>query len=56
MTKHGYTLDAEVLEDHARAAERETIYILGHSQDEIRRLIDQAAILLSTTERQEVEI
>jgi ubiquinone/menaquinone biosynthesis C-methylase UbiE len=44
-------LDAEVLEDHARAAERETIYFLGHSQDEIQRLIDQAAILRPTTER-----
>jgi 2-polyprenyl-3-methyl-5-hydroxy-6-metoxy-1,4-benzoquinol methylase len=29
----------------------ESIYILGHSQAEIRRLISQAAILRSTTER-----
>jgi hypothetical protein len=29
----------------------EAIYILGHSQAEIRRLINQAAILRSTTER-----
>jgi 2-polyprenyl-3-methyl-5-hydroxy-6-metoxy-1,4-benzoquinol methylase len=29
----------------------ESIYILGHSQAEIRRLINQAAILRSTTER-----
>jgi hypothetical protein len=55
MTKHTSTQDAEVLEDRTRAG-KETIYLLGHSQDEIRRLIDQAAILLSTTERQEVEI
>jgi ubiquinone/menaquinone biosynthesis C-methylase UbiE len=29
----------------------ETIYVLGHSQDEIRRLIDQAEILRPITER-----
>ena len=43
MTHHIATLDAEGLGDH--------VYILGHSQDEIRRLIDQAAILRPTTER-----
>jgi ubiquinone/menaquinone biosynthesis C-methylase UbiE len=57
MTKHAYTSDTEVLEDDALAGEddalagREAIYILGHSQDEIRRLINQAAIIRSTTER-----
>jgi ubiquinone/menaquinone biosynthesis C-methylase UbiE len=50
MTKHTSIQDAEVLEDRARAGQ-EAIYILGHSQNEIRRLIDQATILLSTTER-----
>jgi ubiquinone/menaquinone biosynthesis C-methylase UbiE len=50
MTHHAYTLDAEVLEERARAG-TEAIYILGHSQDEIQRLIDQAAILRPTTER-----
>jgi ubiquinone/menaquinone biosynthesis C-methylase UbiE len=50
MTHHTYTLDAEVLEERARAG-TEAIYILGHSQDEIQRLIDQAAILRPTTER-----
>jgi ubiquinone/menaquinone biosynthesis C-methylase UbiE len=48
MTKHAS--DAEALEDRALAG-TEAIYILGHSQDEIRRLINQAAILRSTTER-----
>jgi ubiquinone/menaquinone biosynthesis C-methylase UbiE len=51
MTKHASTLDAELPEDRSPATEREAIYILGHSQDEIRRLIDQAAILRPTTER-----
>jgi hypothetical protein len=51
---HFYT-GPEVLEDRTRAG-KETTYILEHSQDEIRRRIDQAAILLSTTERQGVEI
>jgi ubiquinone/menaquinone biosynthesis C-methylase UbiE len=50
MTKHAYTSGAEALEDRALAG-TEAIYILGHSQDEIRRLINQAAILRSTTER-----
>jgi ubiquinone/menaquinone biosynthesis C-methylase UbiE len=50
MTKHTSTQHAEVLEDRTRAG-REAIYILGHSHEEIRRLIDQAAILVSTTER-----
>jgi ubiquinone/menaquinone biosynthesis C-methylase UbiE len=50
MTEHAYTLGAEVHEERARAG-TETIYILGHSQDEIQRLIGQAAILRSTTER-----
>jgi SAM-dependent methyltransferase len=50
MTKYAFTHDAEVLEDRTRS-EKETIYVLGHSQDEIGRLIGQAAILRSTTER-----
>jgi ubiquinone/menaquinone biosynthesis C-methylase UbiE len=50
MIKHDYTLDAEILQDHDQAG-KEAIYILGHSHEEIRRLIDQAAILRSTTER-----
>jgi ubiquinone/menaquinone biosynthesis C-methylase UbiE len=50
MTKHTSTQTAEVLEDRTRPG-KETIYVLGHSQDEIRRLIDQAGILRSTTER-----
>jgi ubiquinone/menaquinone biosynthesis C-methylase UbiE len=50
MTKHTSTQHVEVLEDRTRAG-KEAIYILGHSQDEIRRLIDQAANLRSTTER-----
>ena len=50
MTKHTSTQNTEVLEDRTRAG-KETIYILGHSQDEIRRLIDQSAILRPTTER-----
>jgi cyclopropane fatty-acyl-phospholipid synthase-like methyltransferase len=49
MTKNALT-HAEVPEDRTRS-EKETIYVLGHSQDEIGRLIGQAAILLSTTER-----
>jgi 2-polyprenyl-3-methyl-5-hydroxy-6-metoxy-1,4-benzoquinol methylase len=50
MTKHDHTLEAEILEGRAQAG-REAIYILGHSHEEIRRLIDQAAILGPTTER-----
>jgi len=49
MTKH-HTSAAEVLDDHAQAG-TEAIYILGHAQEEIRRLIDQAAILRPTTKR-----
>jgi hypothetical protein len=55
MIQHTSTQDAEVLEDRTRAG-KETTHILGRSQDEIRRLIDQAVILLSTTGRQGVEI
>jgi ubiquinone/menaquinone biosynthesis C-methylase UbiE len=51
MTKQTATLDARALEDHARAGESETTYILGHTQDEIRRLIEQAALLRPITER-----
>jgi ubiquinone/menaquinone biosynthesis C-methylase UbiE len=51
MTKQTATLDAGVLEDHARAGQRESTYILGHSQEETRRLIEQAAILRPITER-----
>jgi ubiquinone/menaquinone biosynthesis C-methylase UbiE len=51
MTHHIATPNTESLEAHARAGEQETTYILGHSQDEIRRLIEQAAILRPTTER-----
>ena len=40
--------DTEAHENHTQA-EREAIYILGHSQEEIRRLIDQAAIVQLTT-------
>jgi ubiquinone/menaquinone biosynthesis C-methylase UbiE len=50
MTKHDSTVETEILERPARA-KGEAIYILGHSYQEIRRLIDQAAILRSTTER-----
>jgi hypothetical protein len=50
MTKHTSTQNTEVLADRTRVGE-ETIYIRGHSQKEIRRLIDQAAILRPTTER-----
>jgi hypothetical protein len=39
MTQHTCILDAEVLEDRTRAGKDTTIYILGHSQDEIRRLV-----------------
>jgi ubiquinone/menaquinone biosynthesis C-methylase UbiE len=47
MTYHAHTLDAE---DRAQTA-NEAIYILGHSPEEIRRLIDQAAFARPTTER-----
>jgi len=50
MIKHASTQNAEVLEDLTQSG-KEMIYILRHSQDEIRRLIDQAAILRPTTER-----
>jgi hypothetical protein len=40
MTQHTCILDAEVLEDRTRAG-KDTIYILGHSQDEIRRLVSK---------------
>jgi ubiquinone/menaquinone biosynthesis C-methylase UbiE len=50
MTKHASTQHAEVLEDGTRTG-KETVYVLGHSQDEIGRLIDQAAIIRPTTER-----
>jgi ubiquinone/menaquinone biosynthesis C-methylase UbiE len=50
MTKHASTQQAEVLEDGTRTG-KETVYVLGHSQDEIGRLIDQAAIVRPTTER-----
>jgi ubiquinone/menaquinone biosynthesis C-methylase UbiE len=50
MTKYASTQNAEVLEDRTQSG-KEMIYILGHSQDEIRRLIDQAAILRPTTKR-----
>jgi ubiquinone/menaquinone biosynthesis C-methylase UbiE len=50
MTHHAHTRDSEALEDRAQTA-KETIYIFGHSQDEIRRLIDQAAMLRPITER-----
>jgi ubiquinone/menaquinone biosynthesis C-methylase UbiE len=50
MTKHASTQNAEVLEDRTRTG-KETVYVLGRSQDEIRRLIDQAAILRPITER-----
>jgi hypothetical protein len=41
MTQYTCSLDAEVLEDRTRAGKdtKGTIYILGHSQDEIRRLV-----------------
>jgi 2-polyprenyl-3-methyl-5-hydroxy-6-metoxy-1,4-benzoquinol methylase len=48
MTKHDSTVETEILE---RPTSREAIYILGHSYEEIRRLIDQAAILGPITER-----
>jgi ubiquinone/menaquinone biosynthesis C-methylase UbiE len=51
MANHTATPDIEGLEDNARAGEKEATYILGHSREEIRRLIDQAAILRPTTER-----
>jgi hypothetical protein len=38
MTQYTCILDAEVLEDRTRAG-KDTVYILGHSQDEIRRLV-----------------
>jgi len=50
MTKRDYTLDAQNPQDHAKAG-NEAVYIFGHSPEEIRRLIDQAPILRSTTER-----
>src|ERR1700736_4656679 len=50
MTYHAYGLNAEAFEDRARSA-TETTYILGHSPDEIRRLIDQAAFTRPITER-----
>jgi ubiquinone/menaquinone biosynthesis C-methylase UbiE len=50
MTKHDHTLEAEVIGDHTQAG-REAIYMLGHSGEEIRRLIDQAPIFRPTTER-----
>ena len=50
MTKHASKQNAAILEDRTPAG-KETIYVLGHSQDEIRRLIHQAAILRPTTER-----
>jgi ubiquinone/menaquinone biosynthesis C-methylase UbiE len=50
MTKHAFTQNTEFVEDHTQSG-KETIYILGHSQNEIRRLIDQAAILRPITER-----
>lgn len=50
MTKHDSTLETEILERPAQAR-REAVYILGHSYQEIRRLIDQAAIIGSITER-----
>jgi 2-polyprenyl-3-methyl-5-hydroxy-6-metoxy-1,4-benzoquinol methylase len=50
MTQHTCMLDTEVPEGRAGAG-NEAIYILGHSQDEIQRLINQASILRSTTER-----
>jgi ubiquinone/menaquinone biosynthesis C-methylase UbiE len=50
MTYHAYTLDTEAPEDRTQAA-KETIYILGHSQEEIRRLIEQAALARPVTER-----
>src|SRR5712672_3573865 len=50
MIKHPSTQNAEVLDDRTQAG-KEIVYVLGHSKDEIRRLIDQAAILRPTTER-----
>jgi ubiquinone/menaquinone biosynthesis C-methylase UbiE len=50
MTKHDSPLETEILERPAQAR-REAVYILGHSYQEIRRLIDQAAIIGSITER-----
>src|SRR5882762_10965836 len=50
MTEHTSTQNTQVLEGRPRSG-KEIIYVLGHSQDEIRRLIDQAAILRPTTER-----
>jgi ubiquinone/menaquinone biosynthesis C-methylase UbiE len=50
MSKHDDALHAGASEDRALPG-RESIYLLGHSQEEIRRLIDQAAILRPTTER-----
>jgi ubiquinone/menaquinone biosynthesis C-methylase UbiE len=50
MTKHAFTQNTEVVETHTQSG-KETIYVLGHSPDEIRRLIDQAAILRPITER-----
>ena len=41
MTKHTSTQNTEVLADRTRVG-KETLYIRGHSQEEIRRLIDQA--------------
>lgn len=51
MTTQSATPHANGLDLDAQAGERETTYILGHSQDEIRRLIEQAAILRPITER-----
>jgi len=51
MTTQTATPDANVPELHAQAGDRETTYILGHSADEIWRLIEQAAILQPITER-----
>jgi ubiquinone/menaquinone biosynthesis C-methylase UbiE len=50
MTKHASKQNAAILEDRNPTG-KEAIYVLGHSQDEIRRLIHQAAILRPTTER-----
>ena len=50
MTKHASKQNAAILEDRA-PARKDTVSVPGHSQDEIRRLIHQAAILRPTTER-----
>jgi ubiquinone/menaquinone biosynthesis C-methylase UbiE len=50
MTKHASKQNAAILEDRNPTG-KEAINALGHSQNEIRRLIHQAAILRPTTER-----